>query len=65
MLRRNADHSEKLGMRLGGGDVLLMEGSLQQHWMHAVPKRSRPLGGRINLTFRTIINKERRLQPAA
>lgn len=36
------------------GSFLLMAGSTQEHWEHAVPKRSRNLGGRINLTFRVI-----------
>eukprot|EP00884_Botryococcus_braunii_P008453 jgi/Botrbrau1/17609/Bobra.0166s0046.1 len=59
LLRQNSDHSKKIKMGLGKGDVLVMEGTLQQHWMHAVPKRNKVSGGRINLTFRTIIHQER------
>ncbi|BDA42687.1 DNA oxidative demethylase ALKBH2 [Coccomyxa sp. Obi] len=58
ILRRNADHHDKLSYPLGCGDVLVMKGTLQQHWMHSVPRRKRVLGGRISLTFRQIVNPE-------
>jgi alkylated DNA repair dioxygenase AlkB len=34
--------------------MLLMSGATQHHWVHAVPKTSRPAGRRLNLTFRTV-----------
>jgi hypothetical protein len=34
--------------------VLLMRGPTQHHWLHAVPKTTRPVGERINLTFRQV-----------
>ena len=40
------------------GSVAL-QGTTQDHWMHAVPKRANNLGPRINLTFRQIVNPER------
>ena len=43
---------------LGGGSMLLMRGSLQKHWQHSVPKRKGVEGGRINLTFRSIVAPE-------
>lgn len=43
-----------LGLELGSGSLLLMQGSTQQYWQHAVPKTARPLGPRLNLTFRRI-----------
>jgi len=36
------------------GSLLVMAGSTQHHWVHAVPKTRRPVGERINLTFRAI-----------
>jgi alkylated DNA repair dioxygenase AlkB len=45
---------EKLDIVLGHGDLLIMAGALQHHWMHAVPKTKKPKTVRINLTFREI-----------
>ncbi len=39
---------------LSHGSLLIMAGTMQQHWQHEVPKTKRPVGERINLTFRTI-----------
>lgn len=36
------------------GSLLLMAGETQRHWLHQVPKTARPVGPRINLTFRKI-----------
>jgi alkylated DNA repair dioxygenase AlkB len=41
-------------LALGGGSLLLMAGTLQQHWRHGINKQSRPCGPRLNLTFRNI-----------
>lgn len=59
MLRRNSDPTEKLCWKLGAGDLLVMRGTTQQHFMHNVPTRKGLLEGRINLTFRNIINPEK------
>lgn len=45
---------EKLDIVLGHGDLLVMAGTLQHHWMHAVPKTKKLKTPRINLTFRRI-----------
>ncbi len=37
---------------LGHGDLLVMGGSCQRTWEHAVPKRSKPVGPRISIQFR-------------
>jgi alkylated DNA repair dioxygenase AlkB len=37
---------------LGHGDLLVMGGSCQRTWEHAVPKRSRHVGPRISIQFR-------------
>ena len=38
--------------RLGHGDLLVMGGSCQRTWEHAVPKSSHPAGPRISVQFR-------------
>jgi len=48
---------EKLDITLGHGDLLLMAGTLQQHWMHSVPKTRKLKTPRINLTFRKILKR--------
>ncbi|CAM9310175.1 unnamed protein product [Ectocarpus fasciculatus] len=39
-LRRKKDKTQKVEFILGGGSLLLMEGSTQEHWQHRVPKRT-------------------------
>ena len=40
---------------LNHGSFLLMKGSTQHHWMHEIPRTAKPIGPRINLTFRIIL----------
>jgi alkylated DNA repair dioxygenase AlkB len=40
---------------LEGGSLLVMEGPTQHHWLHALPKTTRAVGERINLTYRRIL----------
>jgi len=48
-------HPEKrIGLDLPSGSCLVMAGTLQHHWQHALPKTARPVGPRVNLTFRLI-----------
>jgi len=54
-LRHRRRKALKLDLSLGHGSLLLMAGSTQRHWVHAVPKTSRPVGERINLTFRRVL----------
>jgi alkylated DNA repair dioxygenase AlkB len=42
------------GWLLPHGSLLIMAGTTQTHYQHAIPRTTRPLGGRINLTFRQI-----------
>jgi alkylated DNA repair dioxygenase AlkB len=39
---------------LAHGDLLLMAGQTQHAYVHAVPKTARPVGERVNLTFRWV-----------
>ncbi len=41
-----------LRYNLGHGDLVVMGGSCQRTWEHAVPKTSRPVGPRISIQFR-------------
>jgi alkylated DNA repair dioxygenase AlkB len=45
---------EKIEFQLPHGSLLVMGGTSQHHWRHGVPKTKKPVGPRINLTFRRI-----------
>lgn len=53
---RHKKKQQKLKIQLGHGDLLVMTGSLQHNWQHAVPKTKKVIPPRINLTFRKIIH---------
>jgi alkylated DNA repair dioxygenase AlkB len=46
---------QRYKVELHHGSLLLMEGAMQEHWLHQIPKTKKPLEPRINLTFRRII----------
>jgi alkylated DNA repair dioxygenase AlkB len=52
---RGRNAPTRLRLSLGHGSLLLMRGSTQQHYQHALPRTARPCGVRLNLTFRRII----------
>ncbi len=56
-LRRVDDHSIKVELELHHGDLDIMSGTTQTLWRHRVPKTKKPVGERINLTFRTVTPK--------
>jgi len=56
-LRRVDDHSIKVELELHHGDLVVMSGTTQALWRHRVPKTKKPVGERINLTFRNVIPK--------
>jgi alkylated DNA repair dioxygenase AlkB len=49
---RGGGSGETLRYLLGHGDLLVMGGSCQRTWEHAVPKSARPTGPRISVQFR-------------
>lgn len=55
-LRHNASR-EITGTRLGHGTLAVMHGDAQRAWMHAVPPTDRPIGPRVNLTFRHVLTR--------
>ena len=52
LLLRPRGGGPALRHELGHGDLLVMGGSCQRTWEHAVPKTSRPTGPRISVQFR-------------
>ncbi len=54
-LRHMQDKSLKVGLELHHGSLLLMSKTTQTFWEHSLPKRTRPLDPRINITFRAIL----------
>jgi alkylated DNA repair dioxygenase AlkB len=53
-LRHNSNPALKKNIVLGHGSLLIMRGPTQHFWKHQIPKTAKPVGGRINLTFRVI-----------
>jgi len=52
LLLRPRGGGASLRFELGHGDLLVMGGSCQRTWEHAVPKTSQPAGPRISVQFR-------------
>jgi alkylated DNA repair dioxygenase AlkB len=50
--RNRQDHRVKYSMLLENGSYLLMKGDFQDEWEHRIPKSSKVLQPRVNLTFR-------------
>lgn len=53
--RNKKDKTLKHKLQLEHGSLLLMQGTTQHYWQHQLPKTSKKVDGRINLTFRVII----------
>ena len=53
-LKHNLDKDLKKSIVLEHGSLLLMKGTTQHFWKHQIPKTAKPIGSRINLTFRLI-----------
>lgn len=51
-LLRHRTTGERLKVPLTSGSLLVMAGTTQDHWVHALPRRKRVTTPRINLTFR-------------
>lgn len=45
----------RLAIQLKHGSLLIMQGKTQTYWQHTIPKSKPVTEGRINLTFRTIV----------
>ena len=53
-LKHNMNKSLKKSIILEHGSLLLMKGTTQHFWKHQIPKTSKSISSRINLTFRFI-----------
>jgi alkylated DNA repair dioxygenase AlkB len=53
-LKHITEKEMKKNILLEHGSLLLMKDSTQHFWKHQIPKTSKPIGPRINLTFRLI-----------
>jgi alkylated DNA repair dioxygenase AlkB len=52
LLRARSGGNAAMRFELGHGDLLVMGGSCQRTWEHAVPKTARTVGARISIQFR-------------
>jgi alkylated DNA repair dioxygenase AlkB len=51
-LRPRAGGHDTLRFPMGHGDLIVMGGSCQRTWEHAIPKTAKPVGPRISVQFR-------------
>jgi len=55
VLKHRREPDRKLVLELGHGSLLLMSGATQRNYKHALPRTAKPVGERINLTFRRVV----------
>lgn len=55
VLKHRQEPTRKLELELPHGSLLVMGGDTQRNCRHALPRTAKPLGERINLTFRRIV----------
>lgn len=53
-MKHKTDQGSKHTISLANGSFLLMQGPTQHHWLHCIAKSRKPLGERINLTYRFV-----------
>jgi alkylated DNA repair dioxygenase AlkB len=51
---RHKGSKRTLKLDLADGNLLLMAGDMQRHWLHGINKTAKPTAARLNLTFRYI-----------
>ena len=56
VLKHRLEKYRKLALELPHGSLLVMAGDTQANYRHALPRTARPVGERINLTFRRILD---------
>ncbi|MET1162035.1 MAG: alpha-ketoglutarate-dependent dioxygenase AlkB [Pseudoxanthomonas sp.] len=54
-LKQRDEPFRNLTLELAHGSLLVMGGQTQRNYRHALPRTARPVGERINLTFRRIV----------
>jgi alkylated DNA repair dioxygenase AlkB len=58
-LKSRGEGGGRLALDLPHGSLLVMSGDTQARYRHALPRTARPVGERINLTFRRVELKDR------
>ena len=51
---RHINDKETIDLPLTNGSLVIMKGDTQKYWEHSIPKTTKEIGPRINLTFRII-----------
>ncbi|MFF5177933.1 alpha-ketoglutarate-dependent dioxygenase AlkB [Micromonospora sp. NPDC000316] len=54
LLLRPRGGGDSLRFPVGHGDLIVMGGSCQRTWEHAIPKTTRPVGPRVSVQFRPV-----------
>jgi alkylated DNA repair dioxygenase AlkB len=54
---KHKDTKEKVELILEHGSLLVMKDETQTHWLHRLPPTTKSKLPRVNLTFRTIVEK--------
>jgi alkylated DNA repair dioxygenase AlkB len=55
---KHNESKETRSFQVGNGTLIIMAGTMQQFWKHEIPKTTKPVGERINLTFRQIVEPQ-------
>ena len=53
-LKHKKNKTDKFKITLQHGSLLIMSGSMQHNWLHQIPKTTKKINDRINLTYRKI-----------
>lgn len=53
-LKHRTLKDQRFKIKLKHGSLLIMGGEMQHYWLHQIPKTTKPISPRINLTFRKI-----------
>ena len=54
---KHKNTKEVVSLFLESGSLLIMTGTTQKNWLHRLPPSKKKFGPRVNLTFRTIVEK--------
>jgi alkylated DNA repair dioxygenase AlkB len=55
VIAHKRDRADRHELELCHGSLLVMGGTMQHHYRHGLPRTARPVGRRINVTFRSLL----------
>jgi alkylated DNA repair dioxygenase AlkB len=55
VVRHKKNREDRCDLELCHGSLLVMGGTMQHHYRHGLPRTARPVGQRINVTFRRLL----------